>query len=162
VPKLCKLPGCTYTQGYWKTHANYAPKPQFARKRDKTWDMIDGAGALNENAPFIDGTYNSGYSYIQVMWTAPKGNAYYLLAHQYIAAKLNTLAGAGTTAQVASAITQAEAMFRAHINPKDTWWSNATNRSNAIALAGIFGSYNEGKTGPGHCSVSPASIIASR
>ena len=162
VPKLCKLPGCTYTQGYWQTHVKYAPKPQFARKRDKTWDLIDGAGALNENAPFIDATYNSGYSYIQVMWTPPKGNAYYLLAHQYIAAKLNTLAGAGTTAQVASAITQAEAMFRAHINPNDAWWRNATNRSNAIALAGILGSYNEGKTGPGHCSVSPASIIAGR
>lgn len=162
VPKLCKLPGCTYTQGYWKTHVKYAAKPQFARKRDKTWDLIDGAGTLNENAPFIDGTYNSGYSYIQVMWTPPKGNAYYQLAHQYIAAKLNTLAGAGTTPQVASAIAQVEAMFRAHINPNDAWWSNATNRSNAIALAGILGSYNEGKTGPGHCSVSPASIIAAR
>lgn len=165
VPKLCKLPGCTYTQGYWKTHAKYAAKPQFAKKRDKTWDLIDGAGTLNENAPFIyigGNTYNSGYSYIQVMWTPPKGNAYYLLAHQYIAAKLNTLAGAGTTAQVASAIVQAEAMFQAHANPNDAWWKNATNRANAIALAGILGSYNEGKTGPGHCSVSPVSIIASR
>lgn len=53
-------------------------------------------------------------------------------------------------------------MFRAHIDPKDAWWSNATNRSNAIALAGILASYNEGKTGPGDCSVSPASIIAGR
>jgi hypothetical protein len=160
VPKLCKLPGCTYTQGYWKTHVNYAAKPQFARKRDKTWDQIDGSGTLNENAPFIDAGYRSGYSYIQVMWTPPKGNAYYQLAHQYIAAKLNTHAGAGTTTQVATAIAEAEAMFRARINPNDAWWKNSANRSKAIALAGILGSYNEGAIGPGHCSVSPASLIA--
>jgi hypothetical protein len=157
VPELCGLGGCTYTQGYWKTHVVYAAKPQFAKKRDKTWDMIDGAGALDEAAQF----YTSGMSYIQVMWTPPKGNAYYQLAHQYIAAKLNTLAGAATTPQVASAIAQAEAMFSAHGSPSDAWWSNKTNKSNAIALAGILGSYNEGSIGPGHCSVSPATLIAS-
>ncbi len=157
VPELCGLSGCTYTQGYWKTHVVYSAKPQFAKKRDKTWNLIDGAGTLNEAAPF----YLSGKSYIQVMWTAPKGNAYYQLAHQYIAAKLNTLAGAATTPQVASAIAQAEAMFAAHGSPSDAWWSNKTNRSNAIALAGILGSYNEGDIGPGHCSVSPATLIAS-
>ncbi|HET7126212.1 MAG TPA: hypothetical protein VFI26_03820 [Lysobacter sp.] len=157
VPELCGLSGCTYTQGYWKTHVVYASKPQFAKKRDNTWDLIDGAGTLDEAAPF----YASGMSYIQVMWTAPKGNAYYQLAHQYIAAKLNTLAGAATTPQVASAIAQAEAMFAAHGSPSDSWWSNKTNKANAIALAGILGSYNEGSIGPGHCSVSPATLIAS-
>jgi len=57
--------GCTLTQGYWKTHAK-------GHKYDKTWDQI------GTNTVF----FNSGISYIKVLWTSPrKGNAYYILAH---------------------------------------------------------------------------------
>lgn len=93
VTQLCDspiLPGCTYTQGYWKTQVSYLLRPQFSKKRDSAWDLIDGAGTANENAIF----FLSDMSYIMVMWTPPRGNAYYNLAHQYIAAKLNVLDGA--------------------------------------------------------------------
>ncbi|MDQ3494352.1 MAG: hypothetical protein M3485_02170 [Pseudomonadota bacterium] len=150
VPGACVTGGCSYTQGYWKTHVNYAPKPQFSRKRDATWDLIDGAASANEDASF----FGSGASYIKVMWTAPKGNAYYNLAHQYIAAKLNVLAGASDAA-VATDLAAAEALFSAHA-PGSNYWKNKSNSQNVIAMAGRLAAYNEGSIGPGHCSVSPA------
>jgi hypothetical protein len=150
VTKLCAPVGCTYTQGYWKTHVNYAPKPQFAKKRDSAWNLIDGAGTANENAVF----FLSGQSYIAVMWTPPKGNPYYNLAHQYIAAKLNVLDGASAAA-VATDIQQAEAWFSAYA-PTHPFWKNPA----VIAAAGRLAAFNEGKTGPGHCSVSPATLKA--
>ena len=158
--------GCTYTQGYWKTHVIYAPKPQFAKKRDPNWDLTDdaivpypqiGDGTLNEAAPF----YASGMSFIQVMWTPPKGgNLYYKLAHQYIAARLNVLSGA-SDADVAGTLAAATAMFVAHPNPNDQYWSKKGS-SQANTLAGILASFNEGAIGPGHCSESIATQIAAR
>ena len=154
ITQLCAVQGCTYTQGYWKTHVNYAPKPQFAKKRDATWNLIDGGGAANENALF----YLSGKSYIAVMWTAPAGNAYYILAHQFIAAKLNVLDGASGAA-VAAQIAQAEALFTLY-GPTNAYWKN--NKTSVTTLAGLLAAYNEGKTGPGHCSESPASLNAAK
>lgn len=151
VTQLCDTVGCTYTQGYWKTHVDYAAKPQFAKKRDAAWDLIDGAGTLDENAMF----FTSGKTYIQVMWTAPKGNPYYLLAHQYIAAKLNVLDGASDSA-IAADLAQAEAWFAAY-GPGHGFWKK---NQDAIALAGKLASYNEGAIGPGHCSVSPATELS--
>ena len=154
VPSICNQ-GCTYTQGYWKTHANYAAKPQFAKKRDATWDLI---GADAENTVF----YGGDMSYIQVMWMPPKGNAYYQLAHQYIAAKLNTLMGTGALPATQQAIAQAEALFLAHGNPTDGWWKNKNNRQLAITLAGMLAAYNEGSAGIPHCSVDVPSMIAAQ
>lgn len=154
VTQLCEPQGCTYTQGYWKTHVNYAPKPQFAKKRDATWNLIDGAGTLNENAIF----YLSGKTYINVMWTSPAGNAYYILAHQFIAAKLNVLDGASGAA-IAAELAQAEALFTQY-GPSHNYWKN--NKNAVTTLAGKLAAYNEGKTGPGHCSESPASLNAAK
>jgi hypothetical protein len=71
--------GCTLTQGYWKTHAD----PLNIKKYDDTWDEVGGS-----DAPFFD----TGQSWILVFNTPPSGgNAYYILAHQYMAARLNTL-----------------------------------------------------------------------
>ena len=156
VTQLCEVQGCTYTQGYWKTHVNYAAKPQFAKKRDATWDQIDGAGVLNENALF----YSSGKTYIEVMWTAPAGNVYYVLAHQFIAAQLNVLDGA-SSATIAAELAQAAALFSQY-GPTHSYWKNKTNKANATTLAGKLAAYNEGLTGPGHCSESPATLNSAR
>lgn len=144
VPDACNQ-GCTLTQGYWKTHAIYAPKPQFARKRDATWDMV---GAQAENTTF----FLSGKNWIDVFWTAPKGNAYYNLAHQYMAAKLNIYAGASTTTAVNAAIASAETWFAAY-PPSSGFWKS--NKAAVISAAGVLGSFNEGNIGPGHCSEAP-------
>ena len=68
-----------------------------------TWKKI------GENTPF----YLSGQTYYQVLWSNPSGgNDYCILAHQFIAAKLNILNGADTTAEVDTALTRAENFFK--------------------------------------------------
>jgi len=137
--------GCTLTQGYWKTHSVYGP----AKKADPTWLAASGSvwdTGFNQDSVF----YNSGQTYYQVLWTTPKGgNAYYILAHQYIAALLNIRAGAGTTPAVVAALNYAQTFFQTYTPTSSL--SKAT-RSDAIAAAGTLGSYNEGLIGPGHCS----------
>jgi hypothetical protein len=130
--------GCTLTQGYWKTHSLNGPAPY-----DDAWLNIGASGA---NTLF----YTSGLTWYQLFWTPPKGgNAYIQLAHQYMAAKLNILAGASTTPAVDAAITGAEAFFAAVAGPNTTL--TAQQKSDAKAWASTLGSYNEGDIGPGHC-----------
>jgi hypothetical protein len=135
--------GCTLTQGYWKTHNDsfHGGAPT-----DETWELI---GPLAENEIF----FLSGQTYYQVMWTAPKGNAYYNLAHQYIAAELNLLDGADGSA-IATAFASATTLFETYTPAQIAALKGPTGkelRSQFIGLAGTLGSYNEGLIGPGHC-----------
>lgn len=135
------LGGCTLTQGYWKTHAGFGA-PRF----DDAWLLILPSGP---NSTF----FLSGQTYYQVMQTAPKGNAYYQLAHQYIAATLNALNGASVPPNVQSAINNATTLFNTYTPAQiDALKGNDALRAQFITLAGILGSYNEGGIGPGHCS----------
>lgn len=135
--------GCTLTQGYWKTHSKYGP----ASKPDATWNLLPG-GAGPDTVFFT-----SGASWYQVFRTPPAGgNAYYSLAHQYMAARLNLLDGASAPAAVSSAIATATGLFGTYtpaqigaLSGKDAL------RKQFVALAGTLGSYNEGLIGPGHC-----------
>ncbi len=130
--------GCTLTPGYWKTHSIYGP----AAHPDATWDLLPGG--LGPNKQF----FISGKTWYQALWTAPQGNPYYILAHAYIAAKLNILAGASTTAGVDAAITYAETYFPTK-NPN----TNTTGPTKTAVLnaAKTLDDYNNGLIGPGHC-----------
>ncbi|GHA75544.1 hypothetical protein GCM10007389_31780 [Pontibacter akesuensis] len=122
--------GCTLTQGYWKNHAS-------GKKYDATWDGMED-----------DVFYNSDQTYLQVLNTAPKGgNAYYILAHQFIAAKLN-MKKASSTPEVTAAFEKAMSYFEdaTPANPYAT-----VSKEMLVEWAGILADYNEGKTGPGHC-----------
>jgi hypothetical protein len=130
--------GCTLTQGYWKTHSDRGPAPY-----DNAWNSL---GALEEDTLF----FNSGKTWYQVFWTPPAGNAYYNLAQQYMAAKLNILNGASSTPAVDAAIAGAEALFNAQ-GVNDTTLSK-TERTAALAYAATLDNYNNGLIGPGHCS----------
>jgi len=145
------LQGCTLTQGYWKTHSVYGP----AKKSDPTWDLLPGG--LGPDTVF----FLSGKTWYQVFWTPPKGNAYYILAHQYEAAKLNILSGASSTTAVDNAIAWAETFFSTYT---PTNWPKGL-KNQIVQNAGVLGSYNEGLTGPGHCSedstASAANLTAS-
>jgi hypothetical protein len=133
--------GCTYTQGYWKTHSKYGP----AKKRDNTWDKI---GAKGEDSEF----YLSGQTYIEVMNTAPKGNAYYILAPQYIAAKLNILHGASAPDEVKDAMKGAEDLFKKYTPAQVAAMKGAHKvRKQFIEYAETLDKYNNGLIGPGHC-----------
>jgi hypothetical protein len=141
--------GCTLTQGYWKTHSDYGP----AKKSDPTWDLL--AGGLGPDTTF----FLSGQTWYEVFWTSPKkGNAYYNLAHQYMAAKLNLLSGATSTAGVDAAITWAETFFSTY-TPSN--WPKAL-KTTIVQNAGVLGSYNEGLTGPGHCDEDATARRANR
>lgn len=127
--------GCTLTPGYWKTHSKYGPAPY-----DDTWALI------GENTPF----FLSGQSYYQVLWTSPAGgNAYYILAHQFIAAKLNILNGAASTPAVDAALAWATEFFNTY---KPTDKLSKTLRAEVISYAYLLDQYNNGYIGPGHCS----------
>ena len=133
--KLCEGTGCTLTQGYWKTHSVLGP----AAHADDTWLLLPNG----PNTTF----YLSETSWYGVFWTAPQGNAYYNLAHQFMAAKLNVLAGASTTAAVDSALAAAHTFFSAY-TPAN--WPKA-QKNTILAHATTLDQYNNGVIGPGHC-----------
>jgi hypothetical protein len=139
VDVIVPCPGCTLTPGYWKTHSTYGP----AAHPDDTWYLLS---ALGPDTPF----FSSGQTYYQVLWTNPQGgNAYYILAHAYIAAELNQLNGASSTAEVDAAMSWAKTFFNTY-TPTSTL--SRSVRNNAIANAAILDNYNNGLIGPGHCS----------
>jgi hypothetical protein len=129
--------GCTRTLGYWKTHSSEGPA-----SRDATWDQILPSA---EDTPF----FSSGKSYIDALWKAPQGNAYWILAHQYIAAELNVLAGASIPGDVLDAWLDAQAIFGSYTPA--TLKADKTASATAKALAAILDDYNNGVSGPGHC-----------
>ena len=141
--------GCTLTQGYWKTHSEYGPAPY-----DATWAIL-AAGA--DTIFFL-----SEQSYYQVLWTSPRrGNAYYILAHQYIAAAMNQLNGADVPGEVLDAFNEATTLFETY-TPRDIGSrSNLEVRSLFLSLASILDDYNNGFTGPGHCSEEPIGDVSS-
>jgi hypothetical protein len=127
------------TPGYWKTHSTYGPASY-----DDTW------ASLGEDTAF----FSSETTYYGALWTSPNGNAYWILAHAYIAAELNQLNGADFTAAQA-AFDSATALFS---NPSYTptyigsLRGNSPLRATFISLATILDNYNNGLIGPGHCS----------
>lgn len=129
--------GCTLTQGYWKNHSSYGKAPY-----DNTWAEV------GEDTSF----FSSGQSYHQVLWTAPKGgNAYYQLAHQYIAAQLNAENDAFLPADVFAAWNQAKDMFEVYTPAQVSGMKGAAKQA-WTNLAGILAGYNEGATVTPHCS----------
>ncbi len=126
---------CTLTQGYWGTHSIMGPA-----KYDATWALI------GENTPF----YKSGTTYYGVMQLPTKGNAYYSLAHQFVAAKLNILKGA--TAPVGLDMGAVEAFFEDHTPAQIGALKGAAPlRAQAVSWAGTLASYNEGRLNVSHC-----------
>jgi hypothetical protein len=127
--------GCTLTQGYWKTHSQEGPAPY-----DRRWKLV---GPLEEDTVF----FLSGKTWIEVFRTPVRGSPYYALAHQYMAARLNVLAGASADA-LGGALASAEAFFAAN-GPATRL--TAAQKAEVLALATLLDQFNSGKVGPGHC-----------
>jgi len=130
--------GCTLTPGYWKTHSEFGPAPY-----DNTWAQLPNGAST---AFFL-----SGKTYYQALWTPPAGNVYYILARAYIATLLNQLNGASIPAAVLTAFNSATAIFNTYTPAQVGAWKGAA-RNNVVNLATILDNYNNGITGPGHCS----------
>lgn len=126
--------GCTYTQGYWKTHG-----------------PIPTGNNVNE-WPVTDLTLGSVlYTDLQLQSIFDKpaqGNGLISLAHQLIAAKLNVADGADDSA-IAGAIAAADALIGGLTVPPVG--AGSLPSSATSALTNTLASYNEGLIGPGHC-----------
>jgi hypothetical protein len=133
--------GCTLTPGYWKTHSRRGPAPY-----DDTWAQL---GAAQENTVF----FLSGKTYYQALWQAPQGNAYYILAHAWIATTLNGLNGASMPAEVQQAWHEATTLFQTKTPAQIAAQKGSQQpRKRFLELAGLLDMYNNGLLGPGHCS----------
>jgi hypothetical protein len=85
-----------------------------------------------------------------VLWTPPAGgHAYYILAHQYIAAELNGLAGADFSA-AQDAFDAATDLFNTY-TPAQMRALMGSARNRILDLASTLDDYNNGVVGPGHC-----------
>ncbi|HEX6323878.1 MAG TPA: hypothetical protein VFZ36_09145 [Vicinamibacterales bacterium] len=134
-PPPAPVVGCAYSQGYWSTHSSQGPA-----KYDSTWAKI------GENTPF----YKSGNSYIAEIGMPAKGNAYRILSSQFIAAKLNMLAGAAAPAGVDMGAIES---FYALYTPAqvDAMKGSDAVRKQALAWASTLDSYNNGRLNVSHC-----------
>lgn len=141
IPCEC---GCTLTQGYWKTHSIYGPAPA-----DPDWYKIGDFDKDGISEGPDEGFFLSGQTWYEVFWTAPAGNAYYNLAHQYMAARLNIFNGASFPSSVNSAIASATNFFR---TKTPTATLTKTQRNQLLKWTDTLDQYNNGLIGPGHCS----------
>jgi hypothetical protein len=119
--------GCTYTIGYWKNHPEDWPTD--------TLSIFSGVEAMD------------------ILQTKPTGgNAYIILAHQYIGAELNVVNGASIPADVLMAWLDAQDLLLEYESEGDIdKKTEAEDRAEAIDLAGMLDDYNNGDLGPGHC-----------
>lgn len=141
--------GCTLTQGYWKTHGEKLDKKgNPSKKYDDTWESIgpDGSGELFYPDDIKDQTY------MEVLNTsAADGNAYYILAYQFIAAKLN-MENASAPQVVIDAFNEAHDLFNNPANtPEAVKDFVDPERQNWIDIKDVLDDYNNGLIGPGHC-----------
>ncbi|MDX1439566.1 MAG: hypothetical protein R3284_06660, partial [Rubricoccaceae bacterium] len=153
--KFCFAPaeppgeGCTLTQGYWKTHSERGPAPY-----DDTWNQLEGDDGVANSGD--DGStedfFDTPLDWYEMFHTPPSGgNKYISLAHQWMAAYLNGLAGADLS-EVASEMATAAGL----LDDYDAFWNDPRGYPNAIrnqmnSLANTLDAYNNGDIGPGHC-----------
>ncbi len=116
--------GCTQSQGYHKNHP-------------ETW--------ANHNVELC------GRSYLSWLHQNSIGHAYVILVKQSITANLNQLQGACTTQSISDAISAAFGL----LDECDTdLHTSDPDADEYLELARQLMRYNEGITGPGHCSSS--------
>lgn len=134
----CEL-GYTLGYGYWRNHSAFGPE-----SRDSAWSLLPNA----ENTIF----FLSGKTYYEVLQQVPLGNAYYVLAYQYISSRLNILKGTDPTA-VQNTLDLATDLFTAYTPGQIASLDlSSPARSQFIQLAQILGNYNTGLIGPGYCN----------
>ena len=129
--------GCTFTQGYWKTHG---PTGCVTGNNTNTWPVNNlTVGAVNYTDLQLCSIFN----------TPAGGNGLIALAHQLIAAKLNIASGAAPDAATAQCIVDADTLIGGLVIPpvgSDSLSPGATS-----TLTTCLDNFNTGLTGPGHC-----------
>jgi hypothetical protein len=118
--------GCTYSQGYWKNHA-------------EAWPV----SSLNLGSNSYDQD-----ELLSILTQPTGGNGLVSLARQLIAAKLAIANGADDTA-IATTIASADALIGSKLIPPVG--ADFVSPSATDALTQTLDDYNNGLIGPGHC-----------
>jgi hypothetical protein len=132
--------GCTFTQGYWKTHGGTQ------RNIPNAWPV---------DTLTIGGIAYTKAELIAIMISPTKGNGIMSLVQQLIAAKLNVLSGADDSS-IFQAIINADKMIDdagdkivpPYTKPTSPFLAPAVTSALNTALT----NFNAGVTGPGHCN----------
>jgi hypothetical protein len=119
---------CVRTQGYWKNHSSHASNPS----QNIPWP-------ISEETPICSTTWFDAIN------TTPRGDPWFILAHQWIAAKLNQASGADTSV-LGGDLDEAGNLLADNCNGL-----SGDDATRAIELAGILDDYNNGLSGPPHC-----------
>ncbi len=119
---------CVRTQGYWKNHSAHATNPS----QQIPWP-------ISEETPICSSTW------FEVINTAPHGDPWFILAHQWIAAKLNVASGADPSV-LGGDLDEAGNLLANNCNGL-----SGDDATRAIALASELDDYNNGRSGPPHC-----------
>jgi hypothetical protein len=132
--------GCTFTQGYWKTHGPTECNPSGGANVWPADVLTNGLtlGSVNYTADQLCSILN----------TPAAGNGLLVLAHQLIAAKLNIANGSDGT-DVAQCIADADALIGGLVIPPVG--GGSLSAAATSSLTACLTNYNEGATGPGHC-----------
>ena len=120
--------GCTRTLGYWKNHSAHADNPS----QNIPW-------------PISEETLLCGKTWFDILNTTPRGEAWVILAHQWIAAKLNAASGASTSV-LGNALDEAGDLLADNCGG-----ISGDARDRALELASLLDDFNNGVIGPGHC-----------
>ena len=144
----CGGEGCTYTQGYWKTHGPEGCAT--GNNSNNWWDVItDPSNPAHVTSLTLGTVSYTDLQLCSILNTPAAGNGLLSLAHQLIAAKLN-IANGSSPVSIQSSIDAADALIGGlTIPPVGSGWSAPSSTS---ALTTALTNYNEGATGPGHCS----------
>jgi hypothetical protein len=143
--------GCTYTQGYYKTHG---PLNDSKTKVGGVW--YEACTWQTGNSWPLDpvklGTANTPYTATQVcaiFATPAAGNGLISLAHQLIAAKFNAAKNGAVPPDVQGWINAADALIGSLVVPPvgGGWLAPGTTAD----LTGHLTDYNNGNAGVGHC-----------
>src|SRR5262245_25613162 len=119
---------CTRTLGYWKNHSAHADNPS----QQIPW-------------PISEETLLCGETWYNILFEPAHGDAWLILAHQWIPAKLNVASGASDD-DLGTALDDAEDLLVNNCGgiPWDL-------RDEATDLADLLDDFNNGDIGPGHC-----------
>jgi hypothetical protein len=133
-------PGCTFTQGYWKTHG---PVGCLTGNNETAWpaDVLANGltlGTVGYTADELCSIFNKPAA----------GNGLISLAHQLIAAKINVANGADDT-EVAQCIADADALIGGLGIPPVGSGSLSSDATSSLTTC--LDNFNKGTTGPGHC-----------
>jgi len=151
--------GCVNSWGYWLNHSQYLNLS--GDQRDPGWDIIGEDTQFFSN--YEDAPANTDtLTWYEVLLIPPKGgNAYVVLAHQYVAAYLNIYGNGADPASLGTVMADVEALLTYYSTglggtypptiPRRADHFTADDRAWAQELASLFDQFNNGYIGPGSC-----------